>query len=222
MTILEAIERRHTVRKFTGQPIPAKTAALLRERLAEHNRAHGLTMRLVTGNQDAFGPLIKLILAKGAENYIVLAGPDSPALRENLGYCGADVMLYAQTLGLNSWWVGGTYSRKGVQAAAEIGEDETVLGVIAVGFGATQGKPHKSKSPEEVSHFAGEMPAWFRNGVRAALLAPTALNKQAFFLDGTAKGVRIDCDNGIFTDVDRGIVKYHFEIGAGAENINWI
>lgn len=222
MTILEAIERRHTVRKFTDAPIPAETAALLRMRLEEHNRTHGLSMRLVTGNKDAFGPLIKLVLTKGAENYIVLAGPDSPALGENLGYCGADVMLYAQTLGLNSWWVGGTFRRKGVKNAVELGADETVLGIIVVGFGATQGKPHKSKSPDEVSHYDGTPPEWFTNGVRAALLAPTALNKQAFFIGAKENNVLIECDNGSFTDVDLGIVRYHFEIGAGSENINWI
>lgn len=222
MTISEAMECRHTVRKYTGQPLSPESVSLLRARLDGHNREQGLRLRLVTDDDQAFGPLVKLVLAKGARNYVVLAGPDAPGAGEAIGYCGADVMLYAQTLGLNSWWVGGTFSRKGVKKAAGIGADEAVLGVIAVGYGAVQGTPHKSKSPDEVSHYDGEAPAWFDSGVRAALLAPTALNKQAFFIEGKANHVRIDCDNGIFSDVDRGIVRYHFEVGAGAENINWI
>lgn len=38
-------------------------------------------------------------------------GDDSPELEEKLGYSGADLMLYAQTLGLNTWYVGGMFDR---------------------------------------------------------------------------------------------------------------
>ena len=34
-------------------------------------------------------------------------------------------------------------------------------------------------------------------------------------------GLIITCDNGIFTGVDTGLVKYHFELGAGKENFEW-
>ena len=52
----------------------------------------------------------QLILAKGVRNYFILAGRAAPDLRERLGAAGADLMLFCQTLGLNTWWVGGTYS----------------------------------------------------------------------------------------------------------------
>ena len=58
--------------------------------------------------------------------------------------------------------------------------------------------------------------------MKAALLAPTANNKQAFFLKGSGKEVHLDCNNSIFTDIDRGIVKYHFEVGAGKDNFVWV
>ena len=66
------------------------------------------------------------------------------------------------------------------------------------------------------------MPDWFRKGMEAAQLAPTAVNQQKFLFtlsDGntvTAKAI-----GGFYDKVDLGIVKYHFEIGAGKENFSW-
>lgn len=97
-----------------------------------------------------------------------------------------------------------------------------VVGIVAVGYGQTQGVPHKSKKPEEVSTYSGEAPEWFKAGVFAALLAPTALAKQAFTIKGDGNQVHIDCNNGIFTGVDTGLVKYHFELGAGTDNFKWV
>lgn len=218
MTLTEAMQARHTVRKYTSAPLPAELISKLNDRIKENNQKHGVSIKLITGDEAVLGPLIKLILAKGVKNYFLLAGSDTPELGERLGYSSADLMLYAQTLGLNTWWVGGTYSRK---SAAEKAEDNKVIGIVAVGYGVEQGKPHKSKAPEEVISYEGEAPGWFREGAKAALLAPTALNKQAFFIKGHDGKVSITCDNGIFTGADLGLVKYHFELGAGIDNFEW-
>lgn len=220
MTLEEAMRSRHTVRRYTDQRLPGDVLEGLRNRIRDNNEKYGLAMSLVTENTEAFGPVLRLFLAKGVRNYVILAGRDRPGLEEDLGYCGADVMLFAQTLGLNSWWVGGTYSRKGVGRNAAP-EAEKLLGLIALGYGASQGVPHKSKKPEDVAAYEGEAPEWFTKGVKALLLAPTALNKQAFTLRGEGRRVSLSCDNGIFSGVDLGIGKYHFELGAGKENFDW-
>lgn len=222
MDIKEAISARHTVRKYTDRSIPQEIAVQLTERIQENNLRHHLNMKLVQGNSEAFGAIIKLVLAKGVDNYIILAGPDREDLEEELGYCGADVMLFAQTLGLNTWWVGGTFSQKGVQKNIALDENERIIGVIVVGYGETQGVPHKSKTAGDISSYQGNAPEWFVNGVEAVLLAPTALNKQAFQIKGEGDKVAMACDNGAFSGVDLGIGKYHFEIGAGKENFIWV
>lgn len=81
---------------------------------------------------------------------------------------------------------------------------------------------HKSKKAEDISSYKGSAPEWFINGVNAALLEPTALNKQAFFIKGEGNEVSMSCDNGIFTGADLGLGKYHFEIGAGKDNFEWV
>lgn len=218
MTMKEAMGKRHMVRKYTEKPIPEELVKLLRARAEEQNEKYRLAIKLMTNDTDAFGTVIKLLLAKGVKNYFIMAGTDAPDVDERLGYCGADIMLYAQTLGLNTWWVGGTFNRKKMSEAAP---GEKVIGVIAVGYGATQGTLHKMKKPEEVSAYEGDVPEWFRTGVEAALLAPTALAKQAFFIKGRGRKVSVACDNGIFSGADTGLVKYHFELGAGSGNFEW-
>lgn len=86
---------------------------------------------------------------------------------------------------------------------------------------ATQGVPHKSKQSAEIASYHGAEPAWFEQGVKAVLLAPTALNKQAFTIRGDGRKVSMTCKNGMFSGIDLGIGKYHFELGAGQEQFEW-
>ena len=216
MDMKEAMKARHMVRKYTDRAIPADIVDKLNERVRMNNELHGLSISLMTNDKTAVPGVVRLILAKGVNNFFIMAGPDGAD--ELCGYSGADLMLYAQTLGLNTWWVGGTYNRKGAQ---EKSEGAKPVGVIAVGYGQTQGVPHKTKTAEQVSSYDGEAPQWFKNGIEAALLAPTALAKQAFTIKGKGNKVSISCDNGIFTGVDTGLVKYHFELGAGKDNFEW-
>lgn len=221
MTIKEAIRERHMVRKYIDKVIPEDIIKLLNERIAVNNRTYGLGLTLVTGNADGLSALAKLLLAKGVKNYLILAGADTPDLDEKLGYCGADFILYAQTLGLNTWWIGGMFSRKG--AEKNLGRDfGRINGIIAVGYGQTQGVPHKSKSAFEVSQYDGTAPQWFKDGVDALLYAPTALNRQAYMVKGSGNKVSMTCSNGHFAGIDLGIGKYHFEVGAGRENFEWV
>ena len=217
MTLQEAMKARHMVRKYTDKAIPADIVAKLNDRVKQNNEQYGLSIKLMINDGSAVPGVIKLILAKGVNNFFIMAGPEGAD--ERLGYCGADLMLYAQTLGLNTWWVGGTYNRKG---AAEKSEGAIPVGIIAVGYGQTQGVPHKTKTADAVSSYVDDVPDWFKEGVDAALLAPTALAKQAFIIKGEGSAVHIDCDNGIFSGVDTGLVKYHFELGAGEENFEWV
>lgn len=219
MTIKEAMKERHTVRKYIDRPIPSDLLEKLNTRIAENNQAHSLSLSLVTGNADGLSVLAKM-LGKGVKNYIVLAGPDSTDLDEKLGYCGADMILYAQTLGLSSWWIGGMYNAKGAQKNMNSGT-VCIHGVLAIGYGQTQGVPHKSKTAAEISRYKGTAPQWFIDGVDALLLAPTALNKQAFSVKGSGNRVSLTCDSGHFAGIDLGIGKYHFEVGAGKENFEW-
>lgn len=221
MTIKEAVKTRHMVRQYIDKPIEQELVTLLEERIAQNNNTHNLDLSLVTGNSDGLGGMAKLLLTKTVNNYIILAGPDVDDLDEKLGYCGADLILYAQTLGLNTWWIGGMYNEKGVKKNI-VKKDVRVNGIIAIGYGQTQGVQHKSKKAEAVCKYEGDSPQWFLDGVEALLYAPTALNKQPYMVKGVGKNVSITAGEGHFAGIDLGIGKYHFEVGAGKGNFKWI
>lgn len=216
----DAIKTRHMVRRYINKPIPKELVSLLNERIGMNNASHNLNLQLVTENDDGLGAMAKLLAAKTVNNYIILAGPDSENLDEKLGYCGADLILYAQTLGLNTWWVGGMFHSKGAKKYIEQ-PDVRINGVIAIGYGQNQGIAHKSKKASEISRYEGEAPQWFCDGVEALLYAPTALNKQPYMVKGIGNQVKITAGEGHFSGIDLGIGKYHFELGAGRENFQW-
>ena len=221
MNFTEAMRTRHTVRKYKNIPLSEEIVEQLTERVKVNNEQHGINISLVTDNTEGLPGIIKLVMAKNAKNYFILAGPDLPDTDEKLGYASADLMLYAQTLGLNTWWIGGMYSRNNVKKNASEAGQKKVIGIVVIGYGENQGKPHKSKTVDEISHYDGDMPDWFRAGVEATLLAPTAINRQSFSISGKGNQVSMNYKEGAFSGADLGIGKYHFELGAGKDSFEW-
>lgn len=220
MTMMEAMRARHSVRSYVDRPLEADAVDILEAEISICNREGNLHIQLVKDEPEAFsGFMARYGKFSGVKNYIALAGPKGPDLEEKCGYYGERLVLLAQSLGLNSCWVAMSYDRG--KAACKLGAGEKLCIVIALGYGATQGVPHKSKAVEQVMAAKGEVPEWFRAGVEAALLAPTAMNQQKFKFaleDGT---VAASAGMGFYSKIDLGIVKYHFELGAGRENFRW-
>ena len=91
--------------------------------------------------------------------------------------------------------------------------------MIALGYGDDPGRNLKRKTVEQVSNVSDITPAWFKKGVEAALLAPTAVNQQKFSFEyiGMKNNHHIVKANKGFslfgyTKIDLGIAKLHFEI----------
>ena len=228
MTIQEAIEVRHSVRAYKDQPLSEEIVKVLEDEIVKLNNEGQLHIQLICNEPKAFqGTMAKYGKFRNANNYLVMAGKKSEDLDERVGYYGEHLVLLAQTLGLNTCWVGLSYSK--VPGTYELGEDEKIACYIAIGYGETQGVGHKIKTVEQVSNASDITPSWFKKGVEAALLAPTAVNQQKFSFEHV--GVKnnrhqIRAKKGFsmigYTKMDLGIAKYHFEIGAGKENFKWI
>lgn len=220
MDILEAIDARHSVRRYDGIPISDADAEALLCEIAECNRESGLNIQLVRGEEKAFGGrMAHYGEFSGVRDYIVLIGRRGADLGEKCGYYGERLVLLAQTLGLNTCWVGLTYSK--VRSSYTVRKGEKLLLVIAVGHGETAGRARKSKTREQVSRAEGAPPDWFTRGVDAALKAPTALNQQKFMFTLRGNMVTATTSPGFFVKTDLGIAKLHFELGAGKENFTW-
>lgn len=214
MEIMEAIKNRHSVRQYEDRPIDSEALRQLREEAEICNRKGGLHIQLVTGEPKAFsGFMAHYGSFSGVTNYIALVGPKGGDLEEKCGYYGQRLVLKAQQLGLNTCWVAMTYSK--IPGAFQVGRGEKLTVVIALGYGKSQGVQHKSKAVEQVSNAGADTPDWFRAGVEAALLAPTAMNQQKCTLTYDAGQVTAKAGMGFYAKIDLGIVKYHFEIGSG-------
>ena len=228
MTIQEAIEARHSVRAYKEQPLTEDIVKVLEEKIVELNREGKLHLQLILNEPKAFqGTMAKYGKFRGVNNYIVVAGKKADDLDERVGYYGEHLVLFAQTLGLNTCWVGLSYSK--VPGTYVLAEGEKIACYIAIGYGVTQGIGHKIKTVEQVSNATNITPSWFKKGVEAALLAPTAVNQQKFSFEyvGVKDGRhQVLAKKGFsmigYTQMDLGIAKYHFEVGAGKDNFEWI
>ena len=221
MDWMEIMQARHSVRSYTDAPIGAELREQLGKALAACNAESGLHMQLAFDEPAAFSGFMGRHYGSfsGVCNYIGLIGKRGAALDETLGWYGEKLVLLAQSLGLNSCWVALTYSRGKCPFA--ISRDEALRGVIAIGYGATQGVAHKNKPLEKLAKTEGAVPGWFSRGIEAALLAPTAVNQQQFLFTYAGGAVTAKALPGLFAKMDLGIVKYHFELGAGKEHFRW-
>ncbi|MGN0984988.1 MAG: nitroreductase family protein [Candidatus Enterenecus sp.] len=220
MDLLEAMKARHSVRQYEERPLEPELVSALREEMEACNREGGLHIQLVTDEPRAFdGFMAHYGKFSGVTNYFALVGPKGPELDEKCGYYGERLVLKAQQLGLNTCWVAMSYSK--VKTAYTVNSGEKLCVVIALGYGKTQGVPHKSKPAAEVMSVSGPAPEWFQKGIEAALLAPTAMNQQKFVFSLSGDKVSVKPGLGFYSKVDMGIARYHFELGAGTEHFTW-
>ena len=227
MTLLEAITARHSVRKYLDKEIPADIIAALQDKIAECNNVGNLSIQLVQNETKAFTGMLSYGSFSGVKNYLVMVGKKAKDLDERVGYYGEQLVLLAQTLGLNTCWVGLSYRK--VPEAYNVGKDEKLVCMIALGYGETQGVPQKIKKVEQVSNASDITPSWFKKAVEAAFIAPKAVNQQKFsfeYMGMSNNHHQVRAKKSVsmigYTQMDLGIAKYHFEIGAGKDNFEWI
>ena len=219
--IEEIIKSRHSVRKYKDDIISEFLVNKLNALISKYNKEANLNIELKINDQETF-ETYKLHYGKiyNCNSYIALIGnKNDKKLYEKVGYYGQKLVLEAQSMGLNTCWVGVGYNKRVMNL--EILPKQKLVCIIAIGYGVHSGKARPSKTFEEVS-VSLDVPNWYKKGVEYALLAPTAVNQQKFKFELHKDNlVSIKTGIGPFVKVDLGIVKYHFELGAGKENFKW-
>lgn len=228
MTLLEAIQSRHSVRRYKDTHLPADVIETLLQKISEVNAESGLHIQLVTDEPKAFKSILCYGTFSEVRNYFVVAGKKADDLDERAGYYGEQLVLLAQQLGLNTCWAGLIYQK--VAGTYALNGGEKIVCYIALGYGETKGTERKHKCIREISNANDLTPKWFNKGVEAAQLAPTAVNQQKFFIEyvGIKEGARHKVKAKAtfsmmgYTQLDLGIIKLHFEIAADKNNFDWI
>lgn len=216
MTIQEAIDLRHSIRRYSDKPVEEEILRRLREETEKVNSESGLHVQLITNEPTAFDTrMAHYGKFAGVKNYFALVGKKSANLDELAGYYGERLCLLAVALGLGTCWVGLTYGKR--KNIVDVKDGEKFAAVISFGYPDEEPKLHKRKTYADVAEAPHDAPDWFRKGVEAALKAPTAVNQQKFKISLNAdQSVSFRVSGlGFFTKMDLGIVRYHFEIGSG-------
>ncbi len=219
MTLSEAIDARHSVRRYKNEPIPAEVREALNAACAEFNEKGGLNMQILYDEPGCFtSPMAHYGHFENVTNYISIVGEKADDLDERAGYWGEMLVLTAQTLGLNTCWVALTRGKS--KAEVKKGEKEAII--LSLGYGVYPGREHTTKPAGELSDLTDDAPEWYKAGVAAAMKAPTAMNQQKFRITRNGDKVSVKIHKlGPCLKIDLGIVKCHFELGRGKENFSW-
>lgn len=213
MEWIEVMKQRHSVRQYTDQKIPMEIQEKLKAEVERLNTESGLHMQLFFDEPVCFDSrMAHYGKFTNVKNYLSIVGKKEPKLEEKTGYYGEKVVLLAQSLGINSCWVGMTHGK----SDAIINKDEKQVIVVSLGYGEYQGIAHKSKPMDKLCSVTGDVPTWFHTGMEAAMLSPTAVNQQKFLIsyDGKKLSAKVN-GRGFFSKVDLGIVKCDFELASG-------
>lgn len=220
MTIEEAIPLRHSVRQYQPTPLTPEQVEKVQNKISELNEAHGLSMQLILNDDEAFNSRMAHYGSfRGVRNFVAVVGPKNPTLSERAGHALAQLILYVQTLGLNTCIAAMTFKKT---ANINICDGEAIVVAIALGVGQTQGVQHSMKPASRIAPGYDNAPDWFKKGIDTVLMAPSAINQfRATFVANEDGSVTAKARLGLYTKVDLGIFKYYFELGAGTENFRW-
>lgn len=212
MTAMEIIEARHSVRQYKDTRIEDEKRQILDELTSEINKKADMNIQIIYDEPKCFNSMMAHYgKFSGVNNYIAIVGPKNDELEEKAGYYGQMLVLKAQELGLNTCWVAMTHGKS--KAIINKGEKQAII--ISLGYGETQGVTHKNKDLNTLATISDNDPEWYKDGVKAALMAPTAVNQQKFFVELVNDEAKITAPKGMLTMMDLGIVKYNFEYASG-------
>lgn len=224
---LSAMKKRCSRRKYNSMPIIAECIQKLEESIALYNKESGLNIKLVVGKGgelfDGFRKSYGLFV--GVKNYIAMTGGKNLSDRlEKVGRFGEKLILEATATGLSTCWVGTSYDK--YTASALCGKNEVLDCVISIGYSEEKhslkermmeyGMSRKNKPKDALTEVQEPVPEWFRRGMDAVYLAPSARNLRPFVFEykngEVTASVTAQTESAM---IDLGIAKLHFELGAG-------
>ena len=210
---ISTLETRHSVRQYKNISIEPEKRDVLNRLCEEINAESGLNIQIIYDEPKCFNSMMAHYgRFSGVNSYISIVGKKADSgIDEKAGFYGEKLVIKAQEIGLNTCWVAMTHGK----STAIIGKDEKEVIIISLGYGVTQGTPHKDKDILKLAKISEDDPQWYKDGVRGAMLAPTAVNQQKFFIERVGKEAQITAPKGMLTKVDLGIVKHDFEYASG-------
>ena len=232
-----AIKVRNSRRTFQERKIKDITFDKLEKFISELNQS--LTASRAVLFRSGCNEILKGVVGSygiisGANAYLAFIGNKNESnFQAQTGYLGEAVILEATHLELDSCWIGGFFKKEDLTNQLNLAEQEEILAIAPIGH-ADSKKSLKEKFIKLVSFgnkrkevnelcldgFKSSWPGWIRTGIKAARLAPSAMNRQPWrFSAPDNMKVKIMSTKGegkfgVDKKLDCGIAMLHFEVGA--------
>lgn len=212
MEVIEAIRERHSVRQYEDRRIEEEKRKEIDACIEECNKEGKLHIQAFYEEPNCFDSFLAHYgKFEGVSNYIVMVGEKAKDLDVRVGFYGEKLVLLLQRLGLNSCWVALTHGK----TKAVKGKGEKQVMIIPFGYGRNKGVQHKVRDIGTYCEDIVSIPDWAWSGIKAATLAPTAMNQQKFMFRYEGDSMVLRNKGGFYSKIDLGIVQYHFEVVTG-------
>ena len=132
--IMDLIRSRRSVRTFAAREIPQNVLEDVMRYANGITNPYGIPVRFVLLNAKEHGLSSPVI--SGGDWYIGAAVGSEPHAEEAFGFAFESMVLYAQSLGLGTTWIGGTMNRGLFERAMDLKGDERMLCVTPLGYPA--------------------------------------------------------------------------------------
>ena len=242
--IQKIIRGRRSVRTFDGRALDAADLEKLSSFFKEIENPYGVPVAfkfLDAKKQELSCPVVS-----GTSLFVGAKVPRIPQAEEAFGYSFEMLVLYAQSLGIGTVWVGGTMDRPAFERAMDLHADERMPCMSPLGYPAKKMSLRESmmrkavkadqRSPFETLFFDGafdtpltkEKAGRLTEPLEMVRRAPSAVNKQPWRAVFTPDGVHfyLRQSKGFVSDavgnmqkVDLGIALCHFALMAKENGI---
>jgi len=122
------VRDRRSVRTFDGRELTSEDKEKLRKFIETINNPYGISIEFKFLENKSCPVVV------GTDLYIGAKMKDVPYLNEAVGYSFEKLVLYAQSLGIGTVWIGGTMDRASFEKAMEVGEGEVMPCVSPLGY----------------------------------------------------------------------------------------
>jgi len=239
MNHIDALVRgRRSVRTFDHRTIDPQTIDKLHTFIAGITNPYNLPVEFRF--LDSAKQKLKCPVVIGTDLYVGAKMKKAPHLNEAIGYSFELLVLYAQSLGLGTVWVGGTMDRAAFENAMELNPDEVMPCVSPLGYPAQKMSLRESlmrkgiKADERMAFeelffkntfdtpLTAEAAGQLAHPLEMVRLAPSAVNKQPWriVVDDSTAHFYLKRSKGFsggtldMQKIDLGIALCHFELAA--------
>ena len=235
MNIVETIQKRRSIRTYTGEPLSNEHIAQIKQYINQPEMPFGVRARIELISVNADEKPVKLGtygFIKGACDYIVLIYEETPFAETAAAYMFEQVILFCTDLDLGTCWLGGSFSRSDFKKQIQLKPNEKLRIISPVGYASDRKRfiekyivradnNHASRKPFEELFFDKNFDnpltkaaaGIFLQPLEMVRLAPSANNKQEWrvLVEGNALHF-YKKPYPMFDDIDMGIALCHFEL----------